>query len=296
MTQKVKVILNPHKGRLSQAAKIKQVEQALQRVHLDYNLEVTHHPQHATELARQAALEGWPIIVAAGGDGTINEVVNGLLQVDSQEPAVKLGIIPIGTANDLADMLHLPRDIINACRRLATGNCQLIDVGEVNGHYFVNNSAVGLEPLVTIAQEKLRWLGASRYFLAALKTIWQAQSWQMRLDWLNGTYEGSVTLVSIGNSPRTGGLFFMTPQAVVDDGLLDFVYGSEMYRWQLLSLLPQTLWGNHIHHPLVIYKQTTYLKITASPATPIQADGEIIDLAATEIHYRLLPGKLPVIV
>ena len=88
----------------------------------------------------------------------------------------------------------------------------------------------------------------------------------------------------------------MTPKAKLDDGLLDFVYGLKMSRWEMLKLLPKTFKGAHIHHALVSYEQTTSLSIVASPGTPIQADGEIIERDATTINYRIIPNKLRVIV
>ncbi len=297
MIGKVKVILNTYGGRLSGQTKINQVEQALQEVGADYHLEPTSDPGHGIELARQAALAGWPVVVAAGGDGTINEVANGLIQAAGEAEAGILGIIPLGTANDLAQALALPGDVKSACQRIMSGNTRVIDVGQVNNHYFVNNSAVGLEPVVTAAHDQMRWLkGNARYILAALKSIIRAKPWSMRVVWNNGYYDGPITLVSVGNGCRTGGVFLMNPQAMLDDGLFDFVYGVGMSRWQLLRLLPKTLTGQHIHHPLVIYRQTTTLSITASPPTPIQTDGEIIEREATEINYRIIPHKLRVIV
>lgn len=297
MPHKVKVILNPRGGRLKGQAKIALVEQAMQKVGLDYHLEITNNAADGCRLARQAAQAGWPIIVAAGGDGTINGIVNGLVKAAGEKQPPILGIIPLGTANDLADMLGLPRDVTAACQRITAGNTRLIDVGIVNGHYFVNNSAVGLEPMVSIEHDQMRQIkGNLRYLLAALKSIIKAQTWEMRLTWDKGIYDGPITLISVGNSRRTGGSFFMTPKAVVDDGLLDFVYAFGMSRGQMLKLLPRTLKGSHIHHPLVAYLQTKRLSIVASPATPIQADGEIIEKNAIEINYGIMPQKLPVIV
>ncbi|MCB0207922.1 MAG: diacylglycerol kinase family lipid kinase [Anaerolineae bacterium] len=296
MPTSVKVILNTYGGLLKHQEKINIVEQALQTAGLDYQLVPTEHVGHALELARQAALESWPIIVAAGGDGTINEVLNGLMQADPNTQRSTLGIIPLGTCNDLADALALPRDVTAACRRLVEGQTRIIDIGQVNGRYFGNNSAVGLEPMVTIAQNTMRRFGSARYMLAAVKTILSSQSWSMRLVWDHGIYEGSVTLVSVGNNTRTGGAFYMTPKACLDDGLLDFVYAFGMGRLQMMRLLPQTFSGKHINHPLVAYQQTTKLSITATPTTPIQADGEIIETDAVEINYQILPNKLRVII
>ncbi|MFN8455592.1 MAG: diacylglycerol kinase family protein [Anaerolineae bacterium] len=289
----IKVILNP----LSGAAKQAKVEQALRRAALNYHVEVTQYRGHAIELARQAALEGWPLIVAAGGDGTVSEVVNGLMQAAGDGVAGTLGILPLGTANDLAAALNLPQNLAAACQRLQAGQTRLIDVGQVNGRYFVNNSAVGLEPLVTMAYEKIGWIkGTPRYLVAALQCIWRATPWHMQVAWNQSQYDGPITLVSVGNTRRTGGMFYLTPQAQPNDGYLDFVYAGQLSRTQLFRLLPQTLKGSHIATPHVVYRRTAALSITAATPTPIQADGEIIDLAATTIHYRILPGKLRLLV
>lgn len=297
MSQQLMVILNPRGGGLNQQAKIDLIEKGLQSAGLSYELKLTRYRRHALELAKEAALAHWPVVVAAGGDGTINEVVNGLMQAASEASLPKLGIIPFGSANDLADILNLPRNITQACRRIAAGNTRLIDVCRVNDHYFVNNSAMGLESVVTLQQDQMRRLkGNLRYVVAALKTIARAGWWQVRLEWDHGIFEGPLTLVSVGNSRRTGGAFYMTPQAEPDDGLLDFVYALQMSRWQMLKLLPQTFSGKHVHHPLVTYLQTTSLCLTVSPPTPIQADGEIIDENATEIRYQIYRQKLPVII
>lgn len=297
MADKIKVIVNPYGGRLAKQDKLRQLEQALQNTGVNYHLELMDYSGHGIELARQASLAGWPIVAAAGGDGTIHEVINGLLQAAGEAEAGTLGIIPLGSANDLAMGLNLPHQLSLACQRLAIGQTRLIDIGQVNHRYFINNSAIGLEAVVTATQEQMRWLkGNLRYIVAAVQTIIRAKSWHVSLSWNSGGYEGPAILVSVGNNNRTGGSFLMTPHAVVDDGLLDFIYAMNMRRWQLLWLLPQTFIGKHIHHPRVAYRQTTSLSIVVSPPTPIQADGEIIDRDATQINYRIIPKKLRVIV
>lgn len=296
MGDKIKVILNAFGGRLSKQEKETLVEQAMQAAGLEYHLELTLQAGHGTELAQQAILDGWPIIVAAGGDGTIHEVINGFMLAAEKDKTATLGVIPLGTANDMAIGLQLPTNAAAACQRIAIGNTRLIDIGTVNGHFFGNNSAVGLEPAVTINHEQMRWVkGNLRYILAALKAIVQGQPWQMRLVWDDGTYEGPVNLVSVGNGRRSGG-FYMTPQAEMDDGLLDFLFDVGLTRWQLLTLFPKTFNGTHVDHPLVRYLQTRSLSITASPSTPLHTDGEIIDRKALEINYSILPNKLRIIV
>jgi YegS/Rv2252/BmrU family lipid kinase len=247
---RVKIILNPYGGRLPKEKKVSQIKQAFANTGLAYDLTLTTRPGQAIDLAQWAAQEGWSIIVAAGGDGTISEVVNGLMAYAGEREAGTLGILPLGTANDLADMLALPRNLEEACQRIVARKTRLIDVGRVNNRFFVNNSAVGLEPMVSLAHEEMRWVkGDLRYIVAAVKAIIKAKFWQMKLTWDEGSCENLMTLVSVGNSRRTGGAFYMTPQAEVDDGLLDFVYALKASRLEMFKLLPQTFKGKHIHHP-----------------------------------------------
>jgi len=292
-----KIIVNPYAGRWKARAAIPDIERACRQVGLDYELAITEGPNHGIELAREAASGGFSPVVAAGGDGSISEVVNGLMQATQDDVAAPLGVIPLGSADDFADMLGLEKDIEAACRAILAGRTRAVDVGCVNGRYFDNNSAIGLEPMVTITQAAMRRIkGTPRYVLAALKTILNHKPWNVRLAWDDGEYEGPVALVSVGNTRRTGGAFWMTPRAEPDDGLLDFVFARKAGRLRLLRLLPTTFDGSHIEQPEVTYTRTTHLTIECDLPTPIQADGELFELSATEIEYTVLPGRLQVIV
>ena len=292
-----KIIANPYAGRWKARAAIPDIERACQQIGLDYELTVTGGPGHGIELAREAALAGFSPIVSAGGDGSVSEVVNGLMQAAGEETAGPLGVIPLGTADDFADMLELERDVEAVCRVILAGHTRTVDVGCVNGRYFDNNSAVGLEPMVTIAETAMqRVKGTPRYILAALKAILGHKPWQARLVWDDGEYEGPIALVSVGNTRRTGGAFWMTPCAEPDDGRLDFVFAGGLGRVKLLLLLPTTFDGSHVQRPEVTYTRTTHLTIECDRPTPIQADGELFELSATRIEYRVLPGRLRVIV
>ena len=292
-----KIIVNPYAGRWKAKAAIASIERACQKIGLDYELVVTEGPDHGIELAREAAVAGFSPIVSAGGDGSISEVLNGLMQAAGDEMTGPLGVIPPGSADDFADMLGLEKEVDAACRVIQAGYMRIIDVGCVNGRFFDNNSAVGLEPMVSITQVAMKRIkGTPRYVLAALKTILSHRPWYMRLTWDDGEYEGPSTLVSVGNTRRTGGVFWMTPRAEVDDGYLDFVFAGDLGRLKLLRLLPTTFDGSHIDRPEITYARTTRLTIECDPPTPIQADGELLDLSATRIEYTILPGRLLVIV
>jgi len=292
-----KIIVNPYAGRWKAQAAVRDIEQACQKMGLDFELVVTSGPGHGIELARAAALAGFSPIVAAGGDGSISEVVNGLVQAAGDDVAGPLGVIPLGSADDFSDMLGLEKEVEAACRVIIARHMRTIDVGCVNGRFFDNNSAIGLEPMVTITQSAMKRIkGTPRYILAALKTILSHEPWHVRLAWDDGDYEGPVALVSVGNTRRTGGAFWMTPRAEPDDGYLDFVFTGKLGRLKLLRLLPTTFDGSHIEHPEVAYARTTRLTIECDPPTPIQADGELFELSATHIEYTILPGRLQVIV
>jgi diacylglycerol kinase (ATP) len=292
-----KIIVNPYAGRWKAKAAIPDIERACRKIALDYELVLTEAPNHGIELAREAALAGYSPVVSAGGDGSISEVVNGLMQAAGDDVAVPLGIIPLGTADDFADMLGLEKEVEAACRVILAGHTRVVDVGRVNGRFFDNNSAIGLEPMVTITERRMERLkGTARYILAALKAIINHEPWHVRLAWDDGEYEGMAALVSVGNTRRTGGAFWMTPRAEPDDGYLDFVFAGKLGRLKLLRLLPTTFDGSHVERPEVTYTRTTRLAIECDPPTPIQADGELFDLSATRIEYTILPGRLQVIV
>ena len=292
-----RIIVNPYAGRWRAKAAIPDIERACEKTGLDYELSLTKGPNHGIELAREAALAGFSPIVSAGGDGSVSEVVNGLMQAAGGGMAGPLGIIPLGSADDFADMLDLEKEIEAACRMILAGHTRTVDVGHVNGRYFDNNSAVGLEPMVSITQAGMKRVkGTPRYILAALTTILSHRPWRARLVWDGGQYEGPVALVSVGNTRRTGGVFWMTPRAEPDDGYLDFVFAGKLGRLKLIRLLPTTFDGSHVERPEVTYARTTHLAIECDPPTPIQADGELFELSATRIEYTILPGRLRVIV
>ncbi len=291
----VKVILNPYAGRWKAKTYIEPLQQTLRRLDIPFEMTITQGPGEGITVARQAVEAGFETVVAAGGDSTISEVVNGLMQAAGDDIAGTLGIVPLGTANDLVYALDIPLDLTAACHRLRANQTRLIDVCRVNDRYFDNNSAVGLEPSVTLEAERITYIkGIARYLVAALRVIWRQPSWYARIEWDNGHYEGAVSLISVGNGPRTGG-FFLTPNARLDDGKLDFVFAPAMGRWRLLRLLPQTLSGKHIHHPEVTYLQTTHLRVEIDE-TPLHTDGEIITRRAKYLTYTILPQKLRVLV
>jgi diacylglycerol kinase (ATP) len=288
-----KVILNPYSDRWNALARRPEAEAALQKAGIEYDFVQTDHPGHGIELARTAVQDGFSPIIAAGGDGAIGEVVNGLYQAAAGDELAHLGILPMGTANDLANNIGLPIDLTEAAAAIAAGKTQKIDLGKVNEWVFDNNSAIGLEPVVTIYNvEMVRLRGVIRYLVAALRAILQNRVWNMRIKWDDGSYEGPVSLVTVGNCAVTGGLFKMAPAADPTDGKLTFVYGYAPSRLKMLGLLPKAISGAYVNDPVIHQHHTTRLEIEALDSTPLQVDGEIRETAAHHFIYEALPARL----
>ncbi len=207
------------------------------------------------------------------------------------------GVMPMGTTNDLAVNLGLPLDLKEAARMIAGGKTRRIDLIRANEWVFDNNSAIGLEPVVTLYNIRMVKLqGVVRYLVAALRAIYDGPRWEAKLKWDGGSYEGPLSLVSVGNCPITGGLFHMAPAADPADGKLTFVYGFAKNRRKMLALLPRTVNGSFVKDPAIHQVHATHLEIEVTPVTPIQVDGELKSEALTKVVYEVLPGRLDILV
>ena len=296
-----KIILNPYSNRWKAREHWPEAEAALKAAGLDFELVVSERPRHIIELAEQAARQGFSPIIAAGGDGTIGEVVNGLAKAakSDQDLLGPFGILPLGSANDLVDNLGLPTDLDAAAQVIAAGKTRRMDVGRVNGFYFANNSAVGLEPHITLIQQRITWIkGMLRYLVAAVHGIMDNPQWTAKIEWDGGQYEGPVLLVTVGNGPRTGGVFYMAPHADPFDGKLTFVNGYRRTRGQIFRLLPLTMKpgkGSFMEEEGMHEQQASWVKIHIDGPAPAHVDGEIFSTGIQDLEYRIQPGRLQVL-
>lgn len=296
-----KVILNPYSNRWNAEKRWPEAAEALRSAGVEFELAVSERHGHAAELAEQAIRQGFSPIIAAGGDGTIGEVVNGLARAAGAAGDLlgPLGLMPLGSANDLAANLGLPLDLPSAARVIAGGQTRRIDVCQVNDIYFINNSAMGLEPYVTLIQQRITWIkGTLRYLVAALRGIYDGPRWRVQIEWDGGQFEGEVSLISVGNGARTGGVFFMTPHADPCDGRLTFVYGGHARRSGLLRMLPAAMKpgaGSYVEMDGIFEVHANWIDIRFEQPTPAHADGEIFAEAIRELVYRIQPGRLQVL-
>ena len=295
-----RVILNPYSARWKAGERWPEVAPLLRDAGVEYDVVQSTKKGEGVALAEAAVRAGCSPIIVAGGDGTIGDVINGMMRaVDGDTPLPPLGILPLGTANDLFDNLKMSRNIREACAVIAAGNTRMMDICSVNGRYFANNAALGLEPMVTVLQERITWLrGVPRYLYAALQAIFLGTSWQAEIKWDDGEYVGPISLVSVGNGARTGGLFYMTPHADLFDGKMTFMFGYVRSRLRMLSLLPLTMKsgeGNVVSKDGFFEIDTASLQIKLSQASPAHADGELFSQELYEADYRIHPARLPLL-
>jgi diacylglycerol kinase (ATP) len=293
---KAKIILNPYSGRWKGQRSVPSVEAALREVGVDYDLVCTARPDQAIELAREAALGGYRPVVAAGGDGTIGEVVNGLMQAAGDQVAGPLAIIPLGSANDFIQTLGTPADIQGACQLLRMGGVRTIDVGRVNERYFINDVGVGFEPQVTLESRKIKWLrGTLIYLVAVLRAVRDPIQAHMTIEWDHGQrVSRPILLVSVANGRCTGG-FWLTPHAELDDGELDFIFADALSRLQILRFLPEVMRKTHLDKEPVTYGRTRHIVIASDDPLPVVADGEIMTTEAHRLEIEVLPGRMQVL-
>jgi diacylglycerol kinase (ATP) len=300
-----KIIVNPTSGRGMGEQSYPLIDAELQKNGLDYEMCRTESPGHAVQLAQEAADDGFDVVVAAGGDGTLNEVINGLMRVGSssnQRPA--LSVIPIGRGNDFCFGVDIPVDIAAVCQLLAGGEYRRIDVGLVKGgdypegRYFGNGVGIGFDAVVGFEALKLEKLGGfPSYIVAALKTILlYYQAPMVKIEMNGNSHTQPALMVSIMNGRRLGGGFMMAPEGSMDDGLFDLVIAGQVSRPGILALLPRFMMGTQAGHPAVITDRMDRIIVTAMEGVlPAHADGETLSTAGQQLEITILPLALRVI-
>ena len=300
-----KIIANPAASHGKGAKAIPQVESELTRLGLDFDLVRTERPGHGIELARQAALDGYDVVVGVGGDGTVNEVLNGLMAARlSSKNRPALGAICTGRGNDSAFALGIPEDIEGACLALKENHRRTVDIGRVTGgkvpqgRYFVNNVGVGFDAIGTIEVAKLPQWGMLSFLIAIVKTIflyYKGPVIQIDYDGQSLTTPTLMTLTM--NGKRMGNGFQMAPDSKIDDGLFDLVIARQVSRMRIFSLIPHFMKGTHASQPEIRTLRAARVTITALEGVlPAQSDGEIICVDGKRLDVELLPLQVEVVV
>jgi len=289
------LIVNPAARHGETAALVPVMEKLL--ANLPHDTVLTEHTGHATELARAAA--GYDLVVAAGGDGTVHEVLNGLMaQPQNARPA--LGLLPTGSGNDTRRTLGIPTDLTAAALVLATGERRRFDLGRCNGVYFNNSFAAGLDAKVTAKAVEYKvtkgrdglWL----YLTSLLHVLFhELDSFPMTIAFDGGDAALYDTLiVAATNGPTYGGGFRITPDAIPDDGLFDVCMIDPLSLPAALVRLPFVVMGKHTRMKPVHMSRHSSIVIDCESPIPAQIDGEVL----LERHYviEMLPSAIECVV
>jgi len=302
---KYKIIVNPTSGRGHGRESIPQIERMLSEYNLDFDLVRTERPWHAAELAQETAATGYDVAVAAGGDGTANEVLNGLMQ--ARQAGLKkcaMGILCVGRGNDFAYGMGIPADLEAGCRALAQNHRRTVDVGRVSGglypegRYFGNGVGIGFDAVVGFEAVKMTHLtGFPSYIVAVLKTVslyYKAPLAKIEYD--GQTITQPFLMISIMNGQRMGGGFFMAPEGKPDDGLFDLCIAREVSRLRLFGLIPHFMQGTQAGQEPVTMARARRVVITAVEGVlPAHADGETLCTEGQRLEMELLPNQIEMI-
>lgn len=302
MRRRVMLIFNPHADR-GRAWDIAASLQAIVEQHGGADWKATEYPTHATELAYQAARKGYKIVAALGGDGTVHEVVNGLMQVSSKRRPI-LAAVPIGSGNDFYANVGLRDNPEVAMQRVFSGEPKRVDLGLVRDEsgrteYWDNTLGIGFDAATVINSLRItRLQGTAMYLLAVIRTILHHHNAaHMTVTTDEERIERKLLMVTLCNGRREGGGFNVAPEARPDDGVLDYTMVEYVTRPMMFRLIPEFMNGTHGRFKQVHLGRFRRLKLSADMPLVIHTDGEVFagfTSAVRELEVEILPGELEV--
>ncbi|SET69418.1 diacylglycerol kinase [Natronincola peptidivorans] len=275
--EKIQVICNPNAGRQIVQKNIPKLVEVLNE---DANREVdiyyTSKKFDARNKAEKSCYNQYDLIITIGGDGTVNEVINGMMQSDKKP---KLAIYPAGTVNDFGTYLKIPRNIEEFGKMLIRNNSTKVDVGVSGDRYFLNVAAAGLLPEVAhkVSSEAKTVLGKFAYYIEGIKEFSKQLFKPMRVKlYINGKEEEKEILFFIlANSPSVGGFSYLVPEARIDDGYLDLLMVEYSQLKDVAGMFIKALTGNHANHPALKYLQVQEISILTDNRIDLDLDGEL---------------------
>jgi YegS/Rv2252/BmrU family lipid kinase len=255
----------------------------------------TRRQGEAVEIARRAAGDGYPLVVAVGGDGTVNEVINGLVDQSGKSAAV-LGCLFTGRGCDGVRNFSLPRDLRDACRRLVEGQDLAVDLGLVRWgrggeRCFIGSAGAGFDTAVAQKAQVGTISGIFSYLPALVTSLATYRNQQLTVEADGQTlFDGPTTAVVIANGAYFGGGMKIAPGALPTDGKLDLVLLRDLGAWEILRWLPSVYWGKHLANPKISTHQAQTVRLSGVSAVPCHLDGEVC--GETPLSVSVLPGAL----
>jgi YegS/Rv2252/BmrU family lipid kinase len=302
MQRKVKIILNPMAD-MGNAWRIARDLRSITEQHGGVDWSGTVYPGHAIDLAREAGIHHYDRVIAMGGDGTVHEVVNGLMKLPERIRPV-LGVVPAGSGNDFSHAIGVSKNATEALRLALDGEVSTVDLGMMiaeggKKEYFDNTIGIGFDTVVTIRSHRLPLLrGFLMYLTAVVQTILLNHDFmKMQIETEERKWEQSNVLFTICNGPREGGGFMLAPDAKVDDGILHYAMIKDVSRPMMFRLLPEVMKGTHGRFKQVTMGSCKRMNITSDRPMYIHADGEVYSGFGTDIRkvtFEILPNALRV--
>jgi diacylglycerol kinase (ATP) len=291
--KKAMIIVNPSSGKEKANDYVKKIEETLRGKYQRVDIKETAKEGDAAAYATEACIALYDTVISMGGDGTINEVINGLAE-QAHRPA--LGIIPLGTINDFARALNIPLDPYEAISTLDEQNLQPVDIGKVNDVYFANVLAVGAiaEASYSVSPKQKTRLGPLAYFLEGAKSLFSGDAIEVSVEHENGKWEGQTFLLLAALTNSVGGFEALAPEARVNDGKFHMFIIKKMSFPKIASLIPSVLKGEFEESEEVEYIRTSFLKVSSSKAHAVNIDGE--EGKPLPLDAKVLPGHLDVFV
>jgi YegS/Rv2252/BmrU family lipid kinase len=296
------LIVNPISGRGYAGHHLPELEQKLKEYRIDYRLVLTERPWHAADLAEQAARQQYDAVVVASGDGTANEVLNGLMRArQAGFNHTAMGIIAVGTGNDFAYGMGIPGGIQAGCKVLAENYRRRMDVGLVkggdypDGRYFGNGVGIGFDAATGFVAANIRWTrGLLLYLIAAIETVfiyYKAPHVKLVLD--EQEMRVSSLMISIMNGKRMGGGFFFAPNGDPADGVFDICLARSASRPRIFALIPYFMKGTQATQKEVSMHRARRVHVVAEQGTlPVHCDGETVCYAGQELTIEILPAQI----
>lgn len=296
-------IINPAAGKGAGRRVVATLKAWLSRVKLDHELSLTEGPGHATEIAHNSRAH---VVVAVGGDGTVNEVANGLIGTGKT-----MGIMPTGSGNDLVRSIGISRNLERAFQTLLNGTRRIIDTGTVecppanatSNHpgnskprHFVNGVGVGFDAAVAERTHHIKYVtGTALYLVALFQTLWRYKSPQFTIQIDSSTTSSKKFLIAIGNGKCVGGGFYLTPDAVIDDGFLDICCVDDLPILNIIGLIPEIMRAKHHDKRGITLLRGRSISISSPTEFFVHADGEMVGNNVQHVRVAIDKESLLVI-
>jgi YegS/Rv2252/BmrU family lipid kinase len=286
----IKFIVNPHAGKGGTRSLWTAIQPAIDRLGIRYDSSITENPAQARSIVRDTLRQGFDRICIVGGDGTIHGVVNDIIG-----RRVALGIIPTGSGNDFAKMLRIP-SVEAGINTLASGRRKTIDLGKIGDRYFVNIVGIGFDALVAHLVTKSKFHGPLGYFSSVLTALTGYRPPRFELKTDDQTFAGRAFSISVGNGQFHGSMFRLTPDAVIDDGILDLCIIGKVPVPKFLFNIPKAIKGTHASVREIVMLKTKRLSVESDTPFYVHCDGEVIDRPMKKLELTIIPRALEVIV